>query len=468
MKTQPRIEEYSAVHLLEQYSSGELSPIAVTESLIDRIHRIDPLLRAFLAVDEIGARKAAREAEQSWQHYAAGGPRPPGLCGIPVSVKDTIEVEGMPTTYGSLALKDNYAPDSAIGSRLRAAGAVIVGKTNTSEFALSTITTNRLTPPTRNPLALDKSAGGSSGGAAAAVCAGLGPVGIGTDSAGSVRIPAAFVGVVGFKPSRDAIPVVQRWRASPTRSHPGILARSVKDVEITFEALTDTTAHHDPLPLHGMQVACAPTDDEAVSAAVDLLGQLGCNVRRDIPPLPNNNVPTTLSHGIWPYAAEHYAAAEEMEPGFFHLHADELTPYARRLYAQGAAAPAWEYRQVLNSIGAFARRLDDWFASFDFLVTPIDCQAPNLPDPAEEGELGAPVPELAIWNLGGHPAICIPITTTGSGAVPLSVQIVGRRGTDRLLLAAASALEAIRPWRWTLPELPPHGDGSRPIQRSYL
>jgi catechol 2,3-dioxygenase-like lactoylglutathione lyase family enzyme len=153
---------------------------------------------------------------------------------VPVSVKDTIEMSGLRTTYGSLAFKDNRQDDSEIVVRLRRAGAVILGKTTPPEFALLGATANRQGRPGANPWDLGRTCGGSSGGAGAAVAAGLGPLAVGTDSAGSIRVPAAYNGVFGLKPTYQRIPSVQKWRASPLRSHNGPLARTVADAALLW------------------------------------------------------------------------------------------------------------------------------------------------------------------------------------------------------------------------------------------
>ncbi|HEX6512050.1 MAG TPA: amidase, partial [Chloroflexota bacterium] len=169
----------------------------VTQELFERIEKLNPRLRAYLALNQDEALAQARAAEACW----ASADEKPLLCGVPVSVKDTIEMAGLPTTYGSLVFRDNVQPDSEIVARLRRAGAVILGKTNTPEFALLGQTRNRLGEPGANPWNVEHTCGGSSGGGAAAVAAGLGPLGVGTDSGGSIREPAAYCGIFGLKPT---------------------------------------------------------------------------------------------------------------------------------------------------------------------------------------------------------------------------------------------------------------------------
>ena len=223
----------SAAELLAGYGRRAFSPVEVTREQLERIERMNGRLGAYLVVDHEGAMASARIAEAAWMQ--AGDK--PLLCGVPAHVKDTIEMAGFPTTYGSLAFRENVQPDAEIVVRLRTAGAVILGKTNTPEFALSPRTENRLGPPAVNPWDLLRTCGGSTGGGAAAVAAGLGPLCIGSDSAGSVRLPAAYQGIFALKPSFQRIPAVQRWRASPGRSHNGPITRTVGDTALMMQAL---------------------------------------------------------------------------------------------------------------------------------------------------------------------------------------------------------------------------------------
>ncbi|HEY8692191.1 MAG TPA: amidase, partial [Chloroflexota bacterium] len=209
----------SATELLSGYARRDYSPVEVAQDAFRRIERLNPQLRAYLALNHDDALAMAKSGEGRWLQPG----EKPLLCGVPVSVKDTIEMAGLPTTYGSLAFRANLQPDSEIVRRLRQAGAVILGKTNTPEFALLGETRNRLGEAGANPWNVGRTCGGSSGGAAAAVAAGLGPLAIGTDSGGSVREPAAYCGLFGLKPTYQRIPAVQVWRASPNRSHNGPL-----------------------------------------------------------------------------------------------------------------------------------------------------------------------------------------------------------------------------------------------------
>ena len=364
----------------------------------------------------------------------------------------------MPTTYGSLAFRDHHAGDSEIGRRLRRAGAVIVGKTNTSEFALSTYSENRLGPPAANPWDLQRTAGGSSGGAAAAVSAGFGPVAVGTDSAGSIRLPAAYNGVFGLKPTFGAIPAVQAWRASPTRSHNGVLTRTVADAALALRALTGTPgAGADTAParpaLAGRRVGVLqPAGDgagvEVLRTAVEAAG--GRVVAADPPPpvLP----PSELPDGTWAFCGDHYAAAEKLAPDFWDRHADDLTDYARPVYRAGGAVLAWQYRHVLDISDRYAAALSEWFADYDFVITAVSGGAP--PHTGGTAELGPRYPQLTMWNVSGNPAAALPMGFDEDG-LPVAAQLVAARGDETALLAGCAEVERARPWAALWPPLAP-------------
>src|SRR5581483_2038768 len=296
--------QLSATDLLAGYRRHDFSPVEVLDEALTRIERLNPKLRAYLSINEPDARAAAQAAERHW----LSGEGQPLLRGVPVSVKDTIEMAGLPTTYGSLAFRDNLQPDSEIVRRLRQAGAVILGKTNTPEFALLGETRNRLGEPGANPWNLDHTCGGSSGGAAAAVSAGLGPLAVGTDSGGSIRVPAAYCGIFGLKPTYQRIPAVQVWRASPNRSHNGPITRTVADAALLMNVLAAPDPR-DPASLHLPEAArytdlsaaigrprvavshtfgYAPAPDAEVLAtlhsAAKLLRDLGCEIVEADPP----------------------------------------------------------------------------------------------------------------------------------------------------------------------------------------
>lgn len=455
----------SATQLLAGYARRDFSPAEVFEEYLQRIERLNPILHAYLALNIEDGRRAALAAERAWR---VPGDKPL-LCGVPVSVKDTIEMRGLPTTYGSLAFKDNYQDDSEIVVRLRRAGAVIIGKTNTSEFALLPAVRNRLGEPGCNPWNLERSCGGSSGGAAAAVAAGLGPLAVGTDSAGSIRAPAAYNGIFGFKPTYQRIPSVQRWRAAPGRSHNGPITRTVQDGALLMQALSgfdarDPESNLAPAPdflsiepgvRRGGRVAVSRriggvglSDPSAINVIADvmrLLREFGYEVREDDPPAPAGV--TELEPGIWGYSGDHYAAAESLVSNFWEKHAADLTDYARPIYEAGRRALAWQYRRLLQHNQAYRERMAGWFRSYDLLVTPVAEPAP--PHAAADTDPHPSYKFLVPFNTARNPAAVVTVRFHSDG-LPRAIQIVGRYGDDVGVLRLAAAIEAERPTsdRW--------------------
>jgi aspartyl-tRNA(Asn)/glutamyl-tRNA(Gln) amidotransferase subunit A len=458
----------SAAELLDGYARRAFSPVEVTSSVLERIAQKDGQVHSFVLVDRDGALAAARRAEAAWREPG----EKPSLCGVPVNVKDTIEMAGFPTTYGSLAFKDNVQPDAEIVRRLRVAGAVIVGKTNTPEFALSGVTKNRLGPPTANPWDLRRTAGGSTGGGAAAVASGFGPLCIGTDSAGSVRLPAAYNGIFALKPSFQRIPAVQAWRASPARSHNGPIARTVRDAALLMNALAGPhpsdpdSARHAPVDylafasgdVRGARVAVSAdfgrrivldADQTRILAqARSMLTELGCTLIDADPPLMAGS--DELEPGVWAYSGDHYAAAEALIPNFWEQHADDLTDYARPIYDAGRRALAWKYRGIVRRDRAYGEAVRQWFEDYDFLLSPSNPEAPLLDDPnaADNKRLfGFQAP----FNHAYNPAAAVPAGLSSAG-LPLSVQIVGRLGDDVGTLRLAGLMEALNPWAQRRPQ----------------
>jgi Asp-tRNA(Asn)/Glu-tRNA(Gln) amidotransferase A subunit family amidase len=243
----------SAVELRAAYAAGDLSPREVCTAVLERLELLNPALRAFLNCmgEAAGEQAAAAEAEWSTRRRRGETLDAPPLLGVPVSVKDTVDVAGAPTTMGSLLA--NRAPavaDELFIERLRASGAVLIGKTNTSEFGLAAHTTNRLGDPCVNPWNTTRTAGGSSGGAAAACAAGLGPLHHGSDGGGSVRIPAAYCGVVGLKPTGRRVARRARGAGMSQFEVDGALARTVQDAAIMVSAMSGMD-DRDPAPYRG-------------------------------------------------------------------------------------------------------------------------------------------------------------------------------------------------------------------------
>ncbi len=470
MNTETDLCKLSAAQLLEGYARREFSPVDVLRATLARMDRLEPQLHAYLARNDEEALASAHKAERQW--LSAG--EKPMLCGVPVHVKDTIEMAGMPTTYGSLAFKNNQCPDAEIVRRLRAAGALILGKTNTPEFALAPRTANRLGAPTANPWRVTHTAGGSSGGTAAAVAAGMGPIGVGTDSGGSIRLPAAYQGIYGIKPTFQRIPSVQRWRASPARSHNGPITRTVRDSALLVAAIagpcaddpdTNLYPHADYLAfahgnVRGLRVAVSrtfglaieldPVQQRMLDEAIALLRELGCKVvEADPPTVPGSD---ELEPGVWAYSGDHYAAAEALIPGFWEKHRDDLMEANLKIYDAGRRALAWQYRGILKRNRAFNEAMRAWFQPYDFLISPCCPPAPPLDTSEVRNDKTGQFKFLSPFNHAYNPSAAVPFAFSDDG-LPLAIQVVGRLGDDVGVLRLSALIEAARPWSQNWPEL---------------
>jgi aspartyl-tRNA(Asn)/glutamyl-tRNA(Gln) amidotransferase subunit A len=444
------------------YTRGELSPTEYVRLLLDAISTTDPDLGAFLTVDVDGAMAQARAAERKLRAEGESALRAHPLLGVPVSVKDLTPTRGLRTTRGSLSLRD-WIPDedAPAVARLRAAGVVVLGKTNTSEGGWSAATRNRIAPPTANPWNLTRSAGGSSGGAAAAVAAGLGVAATGTDGAGSIRIPAAFCGVVGFKPTFGRVPYLP---LSPERlSHLGPLARTVRDATILTEVMSGPD-RRDPYSLHlGDRADASPpavlrigwvarpggtTPHPDVAArcaeAVATLSDLG-------------HVVTELENPFedpYPTLVTILAAAEAADQIAEH---DSLAdPDRLAVVAHGRRLTAAQLLRAERRRGQLIEQMHACMSRFDLLAMPTVAIEPfaragwrPAPDPGND-------PSALDWlawasacypfNLTGQPAASVPVGQ-GTTGLPVGLQFVGAWHRDGVVLHAAGVLEAALPWR---------------------
>ena len=457
----------SATELLAGYARHDFSPVEVLRELYERVERLNPKLSSFLALNTGDALASAQAAEEAWRSPG----EKPLLLGVPVSIKDSIEVDGMPTTYGSLPFKDNRQPDAELVRRVRQAGGVITGKTNLPEFALYSAVDNKLGPPGRNPWDLERTCGGSSGGAGSSLASGLGPLAVGTDSGGSVRTPAAVNGVFALKPTYQRIPAVQTWRAAPGRSHNGPMTRTVGDAALLMQALAGADARdaESNLPpvedylafasggVRGVRVAVSydfgqgyrtnPDVLAFVREAAALFAELGCEVVEADPPTLEES--EELEPGVWAYSGDHYAAAEAMIPNFIEKHLDDLTPYTRPIYERAPEAKAWQYRRILRRNRAFGQRMQEWFRGYDFLLSPLVGPAVPLKEATPRDRAKPPRSFVVPFNHTYNPAAAVPFGLS-TGGLPISVQVVGRLYDDVGVLRMAAAVERVRPWaqRW--------------------
>jgi aspartyl-tRNA(Asn)/glutamyl-tRNA(Gln) amidotransferase subunit A len=460
----------SAVECAALIRRKELSPVELTDAVLARIDALNPRLNAFCLVAHDVARRAAREAEIAVMKGEPLG----GLHGVPVSVKDVLFTRGLRTTGGSRLYADHVPEQDAVAvGRLRAAGAVLLGKTTTSEFGHKAVTESPLFGVTKNPWNLERTPGGSSGGAAAAVASGCGPIALGTDGGGSVRIPAAFCGLVGLKPSYGRVPLGAGFPGWDHVSHVGPLARTVRDAAAVLDTIAGADDRdRESLPreagtyvdacdgdIKGLNLAWTPdlgyarVDPEVLALTGDAAAEfeaLGCHVEVVNPGWENpEEAFATL------IAAQFYAAWSDELPAA----EARLDPTLVKLVRRGGAVTARDYLRARARVAAYWEEVRAFLERFDFLLTPTTAVGPFAaagPPPREiDGEsvsvLGW-MPFTYPFNLTGQPAVSVPAGVTADG-LPVGLQIVGRRHADRTVLAAAAAYEAARPWSARRPAL---------------
>ncbi len=457
----------SATRLGQAYRSRELSPVEVLEAVLARCEAVNPRLNAIVTLDAEGARHAARVSDARRRKGEALGP----LDGVPFTVKDNIPVEGLRTTWGSRVLSE-YVPaeDELPVARLRAQGAVILGKTNVPEFTLQGYTHNALFGTTGNPWNPRLTPGGSSGGAVAAVAAGLGPLAIGTDGGGSIRRPAGHAGLVGLKPSTGR---VARVNGLPAILHDfeviGPIARTTDDVALLFSAIAGPDPRDrasvafrgsaDPIDfeppqlkiLHVPRFGGSPVDPEIASHVTEAARHLEGLGHR----VEDGHAPFDLAalDRIWAVVGPSGLAWFLLDhPGWESTVQEDI----RRIAEQGAAWQAADYVDALDEVTRLRAQLAGVFARWDVVLTPCfaalpwpaDVTHPDTIDGEPVGPRGHAV-FTAFANAGGLPAISLPCRPARSG-LPIAMQLVGRFGADELLLSLAAQYESAHPWadRW--------------------
>ncbi|GAA4140714.1 amidase [Actinomadura keratinilytica] len=404
-------------------------------ALLDRaLESIDPGLNAFVTVDAEGAAAAARRADEE---LAAGADRGP-LHGVPVAVKDIIDVAGLPTGMGS-ALFDGYvaAGDAACVRRLREAGAVIVGKTTTHEFAYGASGDVSVTGPSRNPHDPARISGGSSGGSAVAVAAGMVPLALGTDTGGSVRIPAALCGIAGFKPAFGSIPVDGVFPLAESLDHVGVLAATPADCRTAYRVLTASDDRPAPGEIRMAWIdGMAPVDAPVERAVRDALADLPADLPAERLDLPA--------------ARRVFAAIQDCET--YDLHADRVErapdrfqPATLDRLRRAARTPGWRYVRALRERDAFADAVAGLLARYDVLVLPtVPLTAPPIGE--RDSALGPLQPTLVSltcpWNVARVPALSVPAGSVDG--LPVGAQFIGRPGAEHVLFAAAERFRAPR------------------------
>ncbi|WP_395055765.1 amidase [Polaromonas sp.] len=458
------LSDYTATELLQLYQTGEASPVDATRAVLARIDALNPQLNAFCLVAHETALQAARGSETRWQKFRKGGAPCGELDGVPVSIKDIILTRGMPTLRGSQTVDPDqpWDVDAPATARLREAGAVILGKTNTPEFGCKGETNSPRTGITRNPWDLSKTPGGSSGGAAAAVASGMGPLAVGTDGAGSVRIPAAFCGNVGLKPSFGRVPA---YPLSPFGSvaHLGPHSRSVPDAALMMNVLKKPDARDwTSLPpdssdyllgledgIRGLRIAWSPTLGFAknvhpevarsVAQAVAQLSELGAHVEQIDPGFDD---PLEITTGLWFAGA--WTVWNTLSPAQQAL----TDPDFRAEALLGEKLSLLDIQRLHLQRGALGSQMRQFMQRFDLLVTPSVAVPAFEARPAGHSPMD-PVTMLG-WtpfsypfNLTQQPASTVPCGMTTDG-LPIGLQFVGPMFGDALVLRASRAYEAAR------------------------
>lgn len=452
----------SAGELKWLYAERRLSPVEVTRAVLDRIDRLNPKLNAFVTVTHDRAMEDAIRAEQS---YMAGGDVP-YLAGIPYSLKDLTPTRGIRTTKGCLLWKD-WVPDfdTPIVERLTGAGGVLVGKTNTPEMGWKGESTNPVVGSTRNPWNLDRTPGGSSGGASAAVAAGLGPLAQGTDGAGSIRIPASFAGIFGFKASFGLVPYYPP-SAVEALAHVGPMARTVRDAAMMLNVMSGPDWRDknslDARPvdylsscdgdLHGLRVAWSPNLGFAsvepdvlkvVEQAVAAFKELGCEVIEVDPGFEDPWEPLSV---IW---ATGMAAGHRED---FAQVRNQLDQGRVAVIEEGFGYSGVDLTAAHNFKAQFAEQFLGFVDQYDLLLTPT---VPVTAFPVGQDQPGQVAgkettylswtPFTYVCNLTGQPAASVPCGFASDG-LPVGLQIVGKWRDDVTVLKASAAFESIRPW----------------------
>ncbi len=423
------------------YRNGELSPVDVADETIARIDQFNPDLNAYLTRLDDLMREQARAAETAYKDGTAGP-----LSGVPVSIKDTFAVAGARTTYGSHFFKDNISDaDSGLVARLRAAGAIFTGKTNTAEFGQSATTDNRLGPDAGNAWDPARTPGGSSGGAASSVAAGLATVGLGADGGGSIRIPAAFSGLFGFKPTHGLCADENGSVAMTEFVCPGPLARSVGDARVFMDVIAEQPFARQSVA-KSLKIAWCPAPEgravdpgvaAATAAAILKLQDLGHEV-----------VETDLPIGDWKDVfGPLVLAVEGRERGHFLDQApDMLTDYERVSLEAAKSLTPEDVQTAARSLAEFRTRLDRFFSDFDAIVTPATAtpafplgQRPEIIDGRQVSELWGAVPFTAPFNVAGTPGASVPCGLVDG--LPIGMQVIAGRGRDQLVLDLSEDLE---------------------------
>jgi len=454
-----------AVELAQNIREKKVSSLEATENFFERIDRLDSQLNSYLALCRDQALADAKAADEAVQRGSELGP----LHGVPISIKDLELTKGVPTTMGSALFKDRLPDmDSIVVERVKASGAIILGKTNTPEFGLSGTTENKLGEPCRNPWNTERTPGGSSGGAAAALAAGLCTLSMGTDGGGSIRIPASFSGLFGIKPTQGRVPRYGGY-GRPAANHfsqSGPITRTVADSALLLQVVAgpdsrDVTSIRTPAPdfsagleagVKGMKFAWssdygyAAVDPEVVQvterAAQQFVG-LGATV---------DDANLSLEDpfpAFWDiFATASYTSYEHLLEENGHL----LTDYGVTSMEHGKEVTGADLSRAIYEVDRLGRRMEEFFDDFDLLLSPT-MAVPAFPIEDRPSVIGGRtvdpfwgfVPFTYPINISGQTAASIPCGYSSDG-MPIGLHIIGPRGAEARVLQAAAAFERAMPW----------------------
>lgn len=440
-------------------AAGQVSARELLDVYLARIERYDARLNAFRVVF---AERARMEAEQADAQRYAGGLRP--LLGVPIAIKDDIDVAGEVTRLGTNTYRAVAQNDAEVVRRLRDAGAVIVGKTNVPELTLWPFTETTTYGATRNPWDLQRTPGGSSGGSAAAVAAGLVGAALGSDGAGSIRIPAAWCGLFGLKPQRGRVSTAPRLRPWHGLAVNGVLARRVADTALFHDVASGATASdRDRASPFSRAAASLPKQlkiayskrtpfgivssldsdvERALDDTVELLRSLGHTVSERDPDYGLHAIPAVTVR----YLRGVYDDAQAL------AHPEGMERRTRGVARLGSLVPLALLKRAITGEEAFTRRLNTLLEEHDVLLTPTTATAPlRIGQLQGRGALwtmnavAGMVPYNSVWNVTGQPAASVP-AGRGSDGLPRGVQLVGRPNDEATLLSLAGQLEREREW----------------------
>jgi aspartyl-tRNA(Asn)/glutamyl-tRNA(Gln) amidotransferase subunit A len=455
----------SAVDLAGAIAARRLSPVEVVSAILDRIETVNPRINAYVTLTADSALADAKLAEEAVIRGDELGP----LHGVPVSIKDLVLTKGVRTTMGSRLMQD-FVPDedAVLVTRLKDAGAIVLGKTNTPEFGLKMLTDNLVFGVTRNPWNPERSPGGSSGGAAAAVASGLGPVASGSDGGGSIRIPSSCCGVFGIKPQFGRVPRYPIFHGGDVLTHEGPIARTVRDAAVMLDVMA---GHHwgDIYSLkapevgfakslnggvRGLRIAWSPdlgyaeADSQVLKIceqAAQQFSLMGANVEEAHPGFEN-----PAPHHSALYVVDHVEAFSPF--GLPDQIAADLDPLTATMLYVGAEMKATDYARAMFAKQDLAAEAGRFFQTYDILLTPTLALPPppvEVPNPADFLNW---LPFITVFNMTGQPAASVPAGWTDDG-LPVGLQIVGRAHDEATVLRAAAAFEEACPWSHRRPPL---------------